>query len=95
MSMYVEEGTMARYIKKSGLSIRQAAGQFFIIDTAQGKIHHLNETARLVWDWLDSMTPGEMARKMSSLYDVDSERALKDITAVIELLKKEGLIHDA
>ncbi len=85
---------MGQYTKKNGISIRQSAGRFFIIDTAAGKIHHLNETAHLVWQWLDIMPPEDMAKKLASIYKVEQEQALADILAILERLKTEGLIHE-
>ena len=60
------------------------------------KIHgviRLNETGKYIWDFLsEGLDETEIAKKLTSEYDIDEKSALEDVREVINKLKKEGLI---
>ena len=83
---------MGKNIKK-GVIWRKIEGKIFIIDPEREKLHSLNETASFFWELLaDKKTAEEMTEKAASRYEAAPEEIRKDLSALLELLKKEKLL---
>lgn len=82
------------YKKKNGISARQLGGELMLYDTAQDKVHVLNETGVLVWELLDgNKALAEIEENMRQKFpDAPAETINKDLREIIAKLKQEGLI---
>lgn len=83
---------------KDGFVLREIAGQTMVIATGEAsKDFHgmirLNETGKLVWLGVDNgLTPEEIARSLTETFSVDIEKALSDVTAMIEKMEKANFL---
>ena len=76
------------YRVNKGLSLRQAAGRWFLLDTRGGKIHHLNDTALQIWKWLEKgLSFDEIVRSLVDEYDVSEGQASSDLAEIIDVFK--------
>jgi len=75
------------------------AGQTMVVpvgDAAQAfrGIIRLNETAKFIWDALvEGLSEAEIVEKLTETYEVDAEKAQKDVSAIIEQLHKAGILE--
>ena len=75
------------------------AGQTMVVpvgDAAQAfrGIIRLNETAKFIWDALvEGLSEAEIVEKLTETYEVNAEKAQKDVSAIIEQLHKAGILE--
>ena len=75
------------------------AGQTMVVpvgDAAQAfrGIIRLNETAKFIWDALvKGLSEAEIVEKLTETYEVNAEKAQKDVSAIIEQLHKAGILE--
>lgn len=72
------------------------AGEGVLVDLNTKKYFQLNETAVVVWRGLEEgLSLEEIAGRITSRYDVDSERASESVRKVLENFRDLGLARDA
>lgn len=86
--------------QKDNLVLRKVGTQYLIVDTRDGKadmsdVYCMNESAAMIWkkigEGLSSVQ--ELAEWLCGEYDVDMERAVKDIESQICEWEKFGLVE--
>lgn len=84
-----EESPQAR----SDVLYRELADGGLIYDSTSKHVHHLNETAALVWRACQrGAHPGEMVEELIGKYVVDKQQALTDVHAAVQRLRDGGLL---
>ncbi len=65
-----------------------------ILDLASGTYHELNSTAAFIWEYIcQPRLVVEVCDAMLAEFDATPEQVIADVTALLELLKSEGLIR--
>lgn len=83
---------------KEGFVVREVAGQAMVVATGEAsKDFHgmirLNHTGKLVWQGVaEGLDASQIAQSLVSNYDVDPEKALADVNAMIEKMDKAGIL---
>ena len=56
-----------------------------VYDDRQGCIHHLNETAALIWEaWREGEEEAVIARRLCERYEVDPDTARREVDAAVQ-----------
>ena len=72
---------------------RRVGGEVLLLHLSSGVYHVLNETGARVWALLENGRDlASIADAVASEYEVDPDRAAKDVQAVIARLQEEQLI---
>lgn len=88
-----ETGLRLRRVER--IAWRNIAGEVLVIHPGRGSMYPLNPAASLVWESLDGRLDARaLARRVCGRFDVDEATALKDVTAFLAELKREGLAED-
>ena len=75
------------------LKIRQVDGELLILDTRANRIHQLNETATLIWQWSGTASSvEEIASRMADTFEVDADIALRDVRRALDEFCAAGLL---
>lgn len=83
---------------KEGFVVREVAGQTMVVATGEAsKDFHgmirLNHTGKLVWQGVaEGLDASQIAQSLTANYDVDPEKALADVNAMIEKMDKAGIL---
>ena len=83
---------------KEGLVLREAAGSFIVMNTRgdlsfNGMIT-LNETGAFIWNCIEEgLTEEEIASKITDIYDIDRETAVRDLKIFKEKMSGAGIIE--
>ena len=78
---------------RDDLAVVELDGELVIYDEEQGNLHHLNQTASLVFSLFDgSATVKEHASDIGSAYDMPIEEIERQIRALIRQFRKSGLL---
>jgi hypothetical protein len=79
---------------KKGLAYRRVAGEMFVVDSARARLHELNGTAAVVWEYL-SKGRSEAAAVSAILeeFEVDGKTAQADVKYFISELESAGLLE--
>ena len=80
--------------RRSDLRARAVEGEALILDRQRQLVHHVNQTARFIWDRCD----GEhmvlhIASELARVFDVDLTTAERDVAAAIRQLEAAGLVE--
>lgn len=84
-----------KYIaRSSAIAARVVGGEMMIMSAADSTFFTLNETATLVWQAADGITPLSriVAEKVCSEYDIDPEIAIRDAEHFVEELSRHGIL---
>lgn len=84
---------MSKWVKRGKLKTRNFDSKFLIYDCAQGTVLELNESAKLIWIWLDDLCIEEVIEKYAEYYGLEISVAADDVNLVIEELEEKGLIR--
>lgn len=85
---------------KQGFVMRDVAGQAVVIATGDAsKDFHgmvkLNQTAADVWRGVEEGLDAQaIAQRLVADYDVDAERALADVEALVARMREQGFVED-
>lgn len=84
---------------KNGLVLRHIGGDYVIVDPGQGTVdmtavYTLNEVAAWLWKQLEGkdFTCEQMVDLLTTRYDVERERALKDVETLVKDFIQKGLM---
>lgn len=79
--------------------LRELADVYMLVSTGEaakkypGAIH-LSETARFIWERVDTMSREEIAEAMITEFEIDLPTAQRDVTVFIDQCIKNGLIEE-
>ena len=64
-----------------------------ILEPESSNFFRLNDTGTEVWKLADGkMSIGEIARKITEMFEISKEEALKDVVSIVKELEKNKLI---
>jgi PqqD family protein of HPr-rel-A system len=64
------------------------------LDETSGHCYSLNEVAGQLWQWIETPRPiDELCARLQEEYEVDPERCVQEVQAVLEGLRKVGLVE--
>ncbi|MGN1420324.1 MAG: PqqD family protein [Eubacterium sp.] len=84
---------------KKGFAKREIAGSNIVVPVGKNSLEFngmitLNDSGSFFWDCLlEDTTVDEMVEKVTAEYDVDADRARKDIEAFVKLLDENNLLE--
>ena len=89
-----------RMMPKATLKLRKIGGKYMIVETSDScvnltNVYSLNETSALLWEMLcrrEGHTPEELAEELCKTYEVEYERALRDVESQLAEWEKMGLL---
>lgn len=85
--------TQGNYQVSGGLTWREVNGELVVMELESGHYHLFNPVGGKIWLGLASNRPlNDIARELAQGYDVEWERAQKDITAFMATLMRKGLL---
>lgn len=65
-----------------------------LLDLENGQYFSLNATASTIWQGIaDSKSVAEIVERILTVYDVDREHCVHDVSTIIEGLRSSGLIE--
>lgn len=69
-------------------------GGYVVLDVERGKYLHLNATALLVWELLETpMTAADLCGALQEQFDVEPERCAREVAGLTDRLLAAGLIR--
>jgi len=83
-----------------GLVVMETAGETVAVPTgaAAERLHgviRLNETGKVIFEALaEGLDADAAAKRLTEQYDVDGETARRDAAAIVDSLRKAGLIEE-
>lgn len=81
--------------RASGIAWRLIEGEAVLVDVRKDEVAHLNPTASFLWSRLDGERDlRDIAREMTSRYEVDEETALADLVDFAVQLLQQGLVEE-
>ncbi len=79
---------------KTNLTARSVEGETVLLHRAGGFVHQLNNTASFIWSRLDGHTsPHDVAAAVAEAFDVEPEKAARDVDAFVDQLKSLDLLE--
>ncbi len=86
-----------KYHRNPQTAGRVIDGLAFVVTPNDNKLHNLNQTATRLWELAgepDGCTVESGAAELSSVFQVDAERAKQDVTACLDdLVRREILVE--
>ena len=81
---------------KSTLAWKKIGPYFMIVDEIDKKqIHRLNDSAAFIWEFCNGdNTHEDMAKRLTCEYDIEPEKALRDVNKLIISFIFKGLIDE-
>ncbi len=81
-----------RYRRDDSLPFQEIQGRAIVVCPPRREIHELDETATFLWNALErASTVRELAMALCEEFDVEPERAERDVRAFLAELGKKGL----
>jgi hypothetical protein len=78
---------------RADLSVREIDGETVVLDRRGLKVHQFNATASRVWELCDGeRTEAEIADAVAEAFEVDPERAVRDVAVVVGQFRELGLL---
>ena len=84
-----------KYIaRSSAIAARMLGGEMMIMSAADSTFFTLNETATLIWQAADGVTPLAqiVVEKICSEYEVDAQTAVRDVEQLVGALAGHGIL---
>lgn len=84
---------------KKGFAKREIAGSNIVVPVGKNSLEFngmitLNDSGSFFWDCLSrDTTIDEVVKKVTAEYDVDAERAKKDVEAFVKMLEENNLLE--
>lgn len=85
-----------RYLSRAThVAARPFGGEVMIMSGTDSSLYSLNETASILWQAADGVTPLAriVERDICAVYDVDPAIALRDAEEVAEALARQGILQ--
>jgi hypothetical protein len=72
---------------RTGVIVREVAGEMLLLDTETQHIHRLNSTAHFIWSHCESArTASALAAMLMASYEVSQATALRDVEETVKKL---------
>ena len=82
----------ARYRRDGELPFQEIQGQAVVVSPARQELHQLDEVATFLWNRLERpCSVADLAGALCAEFEVDPERAERDVRAFLADLEKKGL----
>lgn len=85
---------------KSGFKLNEVCGQTFLVPMGESNIDFskliaLNESSMLLWKRMSEgeFTTDDLVKTLLDEYEVDEATARKDVEAIVEQFKSEGVVY--
>jgi hypothetical protein len=88
----------ARYIARThDVAARRVGDELMIMTGRTSSLYSLNETAALLWEAADGITPLDriVAERICPAFDVDADTALRDAETLADELAEHGILRVA
>lgn len=73
---------------RSDLRVYELDGEFLVTDSVSGGTHHLNGTARFIWERCDGdRDEAQIAEQLTQAFDVSLAEALEHVSATLQRLQ--------
>ncbi|MBI4377722.1 MAG: PqqD family protein [Nitrospinae bacterium] len=83
-------------VRRNDLLIRDIEDESIIYDHTNNTVHSLNITAKFIWDFCDGRHElSEIAREITTKFNVDLNTAFRDIEETIEKFKENNLLQES
>jgi hypothetical protein len=81
--------------RATDVAARQIGDEFMIMSGKDSSLFSLNETAALLWQAADGVTPLEeiVTRRLCEEFDIDPSTALADARALVSELAEHGILR--
>ncbi len=79
-----------RFAPSARIATRVVDGRAVVVVVDTQELHTFNELGTRIWEWLPDATVGAMADRIVAEFDVDRERALRDVWAFCRELERLG-----
>lgn len=74
---------------------RELDGEAILLNPKEGCSYNLNNVGTLIWKMLDGEhSPGDIARTVCELYEVEYTQALQDVERLLDELRGNNLLSD-
>jgi hypothetical protein len=81
------------YILQKGIVIQKNEGEISIFDPDNSYLFTMNETAAFIFERIKKgMSGNEICKQLTTIYDITSAVAEKDVNTLIEKLKKYKIL---
>ena len=78
---------------REGLTVIELDGEAVVYDERTGNLHHLNQTAALVFSLCDGTgTARELSADIAGAYDLGVDETERQVRSLLRTLKREGLV---
>jgi Coenzyme PQQ synthesis protein D (PqqD) len=79
--------------RSSAIAARLLGGEMMIMSAVDSTFFTLNQTATLIWQSADGVTPlSSIADKICAAYEIDSRTAEEDAKNFVEELSRHGIL---
>ena len=85
---------------KGKLTLTELGGEYIAVPVGETAnnfhgIFRMNESGKMIWEALaDGLDLAETAKKLTEVYDIDYNTALKEVEEIVLKLKSVGLIEE-
>ena len=80
-------------VRRGGLPFQEIDGQAVVVVPSRREMHELDETATFLWRELErARSVAELVGALCEEFDVDPDRAEKDVRGFIARLEEKGLV---
>jgi PqqD family protein of HPr-rel-A system len=78
---------------REGLTVIELDGEAVVYDERTGNLHHLNQTAALVFSLCDGTgTARELSADIAGAYGLGIDETERQVRSLLRRLKREGLV---
>jgi PqqD family protein of HPr-rel-A system len=82
-----------RPMVREGLTVIELDGEAVVYDEQSGNLHHLNQTAALVFSLCDGTgTARELSSDIAQAYGLGVDQIAPQVRSLLRTLKREGLV---
>jgi hypothetical protein len=86
----------SRLRRNTGLPFQELEGRVVVVAPARRETHQLDELGTFLWSRLaQSRSVGDLVEAVCEVYEVDAERADRDVRAFVAELEEKGLVTRA
>ena len=82
-------------LREENVAARRIGDELMIMSAKESALFSLNETAAILWNAADGITPLSdiVARDICLAFDIDAETALRDATELAQGLAERGILQ--
>jgi hypothetical protein len=81
-------------LRRSGLHWRRTENEVIVLDDVTGRYFALNRSGTALWELLrDGTTLARLAERLMSVYQLDGDRAARDVKQLVSELSERGLVQ--